>query len=106
VLLDSDRQPVAIVEDFGDGGQRVTPLANVAAPDGSTFQVWTKYSEEVGPVSLGVLDALRTRALDAEGLPPPQDGQLYEITIEGPGGSPTGLPTGPIVGIGLGRAPR
>jgi anti-sigma-K factor RskA len=106
VLMDAESRPVAIVEDFGDGPARVTPLVSVAAPEGRAFQVWTKFSEEVGPVSLGVLDRLSADTVGAAGLPPPVDGQLYEITIEQAGGSPTGKPTGPIVGLGFGRPPR
>lgn len=106
VLLDSDGAPVAVIEDFGGERHRVVALSAPDAPAEATFQVWTKWSEDVGPVSLGVLESLNSADLSSTGLPPPSPGQLYEITIEGPGGSPTGLPTGPIVGLGRGQAPR
>ena len=38
-------------------------------------------------------------------LPQPAAGQLYEITLEPAGGSPTGLPTGPVVGVGNAQVP-
>ncbi len=37
-------------------------------------------------------------------LPPPKREQLYEITLEPAGGSPTGKPTGPIIARALRRA--
>jgi anti-sigma-K factor RskA len=40
-----------------------------------------------------------------DGLPAPHPQQLYEITVEPAGGSPTNLPTGPIPGKGLAQEP-
>ncbi|WP_407815360.1 anti-sigma factor domain-containing protein, partial [Staphylococcus aureus] len=44
--------------------------------------------------------------LDGPALPTPRDNQLYEITLEQAGGSPTGRPTGPILAKGLAKFPR
>ncbi|MWB79014.1 hypothetical protein GLS40_13325, partial [Pseudooceanicola sp. 216_PA32_1] len=43
----------------------------------------------------------RSGTLMIDGLPAPHPQQLYEITVEPAGGSPTNLPTGPILGKGL-----
>ena len=55
----------------------------------------------MGPISLGLLTGTGTADLDAPRLPEPADGQLYEITLEPRGGSPTGRPTGAILAKGL-----
>ena len=105
VLLDEAGEPLAIVEDFGDTSARVIPLTAFDVPPGRTMQVWTKPSEDIGPVSLGLLEASRSTMLEGPPLPEPAEEQLYEITIEQAGGSPTGRPTGPILVKGFGKRP-
>lgn len=56
-------------------------------------------------MSLGLLDTGRSRTLTIDGLPSPNAQQLYEITSEPAGGSPTNLPTGPILGKGFAKEP-
>ena len=46
----------------------------------------------------------RATTLAGPDLPVPADAQLYEITLEPEGGSPTGRPTGPIIAKGLAAA--
>lgn len=104
VLMDGEGEPRALVEAFADDGARVTPLGNIDIPKGQTLEVWTLPDvPDAKPVSLGRLDQVRTLKLNGPDLPLPQIGQLYEITIEQKGGSPTGLPTGPIVGKGFAK---
>ena len=43
------------------------------------------------------MDRARTLELPLKDLPPPGPDQLFEITLEPAGGSPTGRPTGPIL---------
>lgn len=105
VLLDPAGEPVAMIEDYG-AAARLIPLKTFDVPGDRVMQVWTKYSEEVGPVSLGLLPRSSAQELSREGLPEPKESQLYEITLEAPGGSPTGRPTGPILAKGFGKAPR
>jgi anti-sigma-K factor RskA len=47
------------------------------------------------------MDQARTLKLDLARLRRPDAGHLFEITVEPPGGSPTGRPTGPILMKGL-----
>jgi anti-sigma-K factor RskA len=54
-------------------------------------------SRERGPVSVGLMDRPRTLELQLGDLPRPSADQLFEITLEPAGGSPTGRPTGPIL---------
>lgn len=105
VLLDSQGQPIALVEGNDNNKTLITLLENARVPDDKVMQVWTKPEDDGSPVSLGLLDAARSRTLSVEGLPPPREDQLYEITYEPLGGSPTNLPTGPILGKGFAKTP-
>ncbi|HSI41958.1 MAG TPA: anti-sigma factor [Xanthobacteraceae bacterium] len=97
VLLSDANQPAAIVNAFRDGRTQFVPLQAIAAPEGKALQVWTLWDRARGPVSVGLLDALRQIDLSVAGLPAPTPDQLFEVTLEPAGGSPTGRPTGPIL---------
>ncbi len=105
VLLDSEGQPIALVEGNDNNKTLITLLESARVPDDRVMQVWTKPEEDGSPVSLGLLAAARSRTLSVDGLPPPRADQLYEITYEPLGGSPTNLPTGPILGKGFAKLP-
>ena len=97
VLVDGDRTG-AVVHAFADGRVVLLPLTSINVPSGRTLQVWTLPSRERGPVSVGLMDRARTLELESEGLADGLDSnQLFEITLEPAGGSPTGRPTGPIL---------
>ncbi|MDP2149386.1 MAG: anti-sigma factor [Parvibaculum sp.] len=106
ILMDETGQPIVMVEDFGNADARVTPLVDYAVPADRTLQLWTLPTQEMGPVSLGLLDGWRSLEVRGPDLPGPREDQLYEITLEPLGGSPTGRPTGPILGKGFAKAPR
>lgn len=95
----------AIVEAYADGRIRVVPLRAIPVPDGRTLQVWTLWDRQVGPRSVGLMPVARQSDYRTTGMPRPVDSQLYEITLEPAGGSPTGRPTGPILYVGRGSAP-
>ncbi|MFC0341397.1 anti-sigma factor [Paracoccus niistensis] len=101
VLMDDTDNPTAVVEDFGASDARIRFVRSVAVPEGRQMQVWTLPSAETGPVSLGLLMDATGADLDPPRLPAPANGQLYEITLEPLGGSPTGRPTGAILAKGL-----
>lgn len=106
VLLTEDgAQPAAIVEAYADDSVQLVPLERFVLPAGRVFEVWTLPDAETGPVSLGTFNEPQTLRLAGPSLPPPQQGQLYEITLEPEGGSPTGRPTGPILVKGFARSP-
>jgi anti-sigma-K factor RskA len=96
VLVDGDRAG-AVVHAFADGRVVLLPLTSINVPAGRALQVWTLPSRERGPVSVGLMDRARTLELQLGDLPRPGSGQLFEITLEPAGGSPTGRPTGPIL---------
>lgn len=106
VLLNDQAQPVSIVETLDDKRIRVVPLTAIDVPSDRTLQVWTLPDPATGPVSLGLLERVRATLLEGPELPTPKPDQLYEITLEPAGGSPTGRPTGPIIGKGFARVPR
>lgn len=101
VLMDDAGIARAVVEDYGRETARIRFVSDVAVPDGRQMQVWTLPSADLGPVSMGLLTADRTEALDPPALPVPAEGQLYEITLEPLGGSPTNRPTGAILAKGF-----
>ncbi|MEM9009716.1 MAG: anti-sigma factor [Pseudomonadota bacterium] len=105
VLLNDAGEPVAVVEGAADNTTLVTLLEDPAVPGDRVMQLWTKPEEDGPPISLGVLESARAATFRVQGLPVPSAEQLYEITFEAPGGSPTGLPTGPILGKGLAQEP-
>ena len=105
VLLDAANQPVALVEGASDNTTWITLLGRTRVPGDRVMQVWTKPADDGPPVSLGLLEAQKGARFKVDGLPPPRPDQLYEITFEPPGGSPTDRPTGPIHGKGLARQP-
>lgn len=106
VLVNEAGAVQAVVEDFGSDRAVVRLLEDLKVPADRTMQVWTLPSREMGPVSLGLIDQARSTRLAPPPLPRPQDAQLYEITLEPAGGSPTGRPTGPILAKGFAKLPR
>ena len=104
-ILDDDGGSVAMIEAFADDSLRVTPLEDFSPEGAQVLQIWTKPDPDGPPVSLGVLGRAMRAHVEGPDLPAPSSGQLYEITVEPPGGSPTGLPTGRIVGKGLAQRP-
>jgi anti-sigma-K factor RskA len=106
VLVNEAGEVQAVVEDFGSERAVVRLLTDVSLPADRSLQVWTLPSRETGPVSLGLIDGASSTRLDPPGLPRPKDAQLYEITLEPAGGSPTGRPTGPILAKGFAKLPR
>lgn len=95
----------AIVEAHADGRIRVVPLQPIVVPEGRTLQVWTRWDVAVGPRSVGLMATARDQIYQTTGMPVPAANQLYEITLEPAGGSPTGRPTGPVLFVGNGATP-
>lgn len=73
----------------------VTRLAGPPAPQGQVQEVWI-IAPDAAPVSLGLLDG------DSLSVPYPQApaGWTLAVSLEPAGGSPTGVPTGPVLAAG------
>lgn len=69
------------------------------APQGRAFELWLVHDKFPGPRSLGVVSEHEfTRpAAFAEFDPRIINEATYAVSVEPPGGSPTGAPTGPVV---------
>jgi anti-sigma-K factor RskA len=105
VMQTGEMSPGAIVQAFADGSLTIVPLKDFEIPVGLTMQVWTLWDKEKGPVSVGLIERPRTARFERADLPQQRD-QIYEITLEPAGGSPTGRPTGPVLVKGYATTPR
>ena len=65
-------------------------------PPGKVLQFWTQADDWEGPISLGLVAPGQTLKVPTDRLPPLQPNQLFELSLEKAGGSPTNKPSGPI----------
>lgn len=80
---------------------RLVPIgADTVVPADKSLQFWTKLEGADRPTSLGLVDPGARLELPATRSPGLGEQQLFELTLEPQGGSPTGLPTGPILFVG------
>lgn len=100
VLLTDREAPAFLVEaDRRDGEIRLAALNNRPVPEGRVRQLWALPQGATAPTSLGLVPEdgrISVRHADIR----PEPGMLIEITLEPPGGSPIGRPTGPVLFIG------
>lgn len=90
-----------VVEATTGGRIRLVPIeAGAAVPAGKSLQFWTKPQGADRPTSLGLVDAGTRLELPVARSPGLGEQQLFELTLEPQGGSPTRLPTGPILFVG------
>ena len=98
-MLGDAKSPVAAVYDPANGALRVS--AGPGVPDERVAQLWVIGGDGV-PHSLGLLSgrptSLAPRGVDRGRIAP---GATLAISVEPLGGSPTGLPTGPVVATGV-----
>ncbi len=98
-MLGDAKSPVAAVYDPANGALRVA--AGPGVPDARVAQLWVIGSDGV-PHSLGLLSGrptlLAPKGVDRGRIAP---GATLAISVEPLGGSPTGLPTGPVVATGV-----
>lgn len=97
-LLPADsRAPGFLAEARPDGAVVLTALAPVSVPAGHDLELWILRPGEAAPSPLGVLPAAGRR-VTLPAMPP--DGTQMMISLEPPGGSPSGRPTGPVLYAG------
>lgn len=97
LVSDQTREVGAVVNAFANGRAELIPLKAIDVPPGRVLQVWTLWDRTAGPKPIGLTSQSRVLTLDLDELPETTPGQLFEITLEPEGGSPTGRPTGPIL---------
>lgn len=98
VLLTSRDQPAWLVEAQGDT-IRLAALNRRDIEPGRVAQLWALPQGATAPTSLGLVPESGRFSVTPTTLRP-SPGMLIEISLEPPGGSPTGRPTGPILFIG------
>ena len=82
----------------GDGRAVVTrPLVNVSLEADRVLELWAAAGSNP-PRSLGLISASRATVVGRTTLPPGTD--HLAVSLEPPGGSPTGAPTGPVLYVG------
>jgi anti-sigma-K factor RskA len=100
VLHNEQAQPMMIASMTADGMLTIDMLQPYHEQPGQVMEVWS-LPKAGQPVSLGLLNAKRVKfKLSAEQLQQLLQGQGMAISMEPEGGSPTGLPTGPVMYTG------
>ena len=98
-MLGDAKSPIAAVYDPANGALRVA--AGPGVPHAHVAELWVIGGDGV-PHSLGLLSAqptsLAPKGVDRGRIAP---GATLAISVEPRGGSPTGLPTGPVVATGV-----
>jgi anti-sigma-K factor RskA len=96
-LLNQGTTPLFTVSLRENGSAQILPLSHVAPPAGKVWQLWA-VAKGVKPVPIGFLQSGPTN-LPAGDIPATlrKPGVLIAVTVEQPGGSPTGTPTMPIM---------
>lgn len=101
VLVTPERyQPGLILRTQNSQSGVLKALMHLPEPENSVMELWTKADSWEKPISLGTLGSDRQQEIRADAFSSVEENQLFEITLEPPGGSPTGLPTGEILFIG------
>ncbi|WP_426956772.1 anti-sigma factor [Muricoccus radiodurans] len=98
VLLTSRDQPAWVVEAAG-GELRLAGINARPTEPGRVQQLWALPPGATAPTSLGLIPSDGRQTYSTTAIRP-VPGMLIEISLEPPGGSPTGRPTGPILFIG------
>lgn len=82
------------------GDLQLMPLSESHYPADHSVQFWTLADPALGPRSLGLVQPGEPLELPASRVGGVESGQLFELTLEPPGGSPADRPTGPVLFIG------
>lgn len=92
VVTADDGSGAGLIIEFDTGSGVATVVPVTTPPEGSSYQMWTIPEGQTRPVSLGLLP----RDPEARTGLAPTPGQLFAISLEPEGGSPTGQPTQPL----------
>jgi anti-sigma-K factor RskA len=100
VLLTNRDQPAWLVEADRGGALRLAAVNRQPVPPDRVMQLWALPQGATAPTSLGLIAPEAGQYSVSTTAIRPSPGMLIEITLEPPGGSPTGRPTGQILFIG------
>lgn len=83
-----------------NGALTLTAVGRMAPPSGKSYQLWLLPTQGA-PISLGVLAVGQTRyPIPAAAQAQLAQAKAFAVSVEPPGGSPTGLPTGAVIMVG------
>lgn len=100
-LLKGETGPASFVVTLDRANKRliIAPVSSASASDKS-FEMWVLPKGQ-NPISLGVMDGKEVVTIDTDKLIGPDGSRAtLAVSVEPLGGSPTGLPTGPVVASG------
>lgn len=100
LVAPQNQAPGWVIQASNPSEIQLIPLGVAQVPADKALEFWTKGDGWQGPVSLGLVKPGQTLSVPLDQLPPLQPNQLFELTLENPGGSKTGAPTGPVQFIG------
>jgi anti-sigma-K factor RskA len=95
-----DKTPGWVIQASNSHEVELIPLGVAQVPTDKALEFWTKGDGWNGPVSLGLVKPGQTLRINLDKLPPMQNNQLFELTLEPKSGSTVGKPTGPVQFIG------
>jgi anti-sigma-K factor RskA len=99
VLADQGGQPAWIATlDKGSGAVLVTAVRPQPVDPAHAFELWSIAGGP--PKPMGMLSPSPDRAMTMPMREMPPAGSTLAVSLEPPGGSPTGLPTGPVLYTG------
>lgn len=100
VMIEGKDAPMLAVYDAAQAQVRVNGAMDI--PAGRSVQLWAIVEGDPTPHPLGLFKRAGTAMVaDAPSPAPMPAGTTLAVSIEPLGGSPTGLPTGPVVGSGM-----
>lgn len=79
---------------------RVYGISDVALADDKSYELWLLRGPGEAPVSLGLLPVERGKLNEFTASLPLKSGTAFAVSVEPRGGSPTHLPTGPVIHVG------
>jgi anti-sigma-K factor RskA len=103
VMLDSASRPAITVswheQPLGEKRLRVRVIGHQTMDTGTTWELWMIPAAGANPVSLGLIDTDETQTVvvPAELRNAINSALALAMSVEPEGGSPTGLPTGPVI---------
>lgn len=105
VLVTDQSQPAFAAEVMPGGGLHLAAMTSMAgnrpqAPTGKQWELWGIPPGAKTPTSLGLIPMRGGTLNIAAPAVRPQKDMLIMISVESPGGSPTGQPAGPVVFFG------
>lgn len=99
-------EAVAAIVVVHDSQLRFIPVGNLTVPPDKSPELWLM-PREGAPIPIGIIQAGRTTyPLHAPVIQRLRELKGFAVSIEPVGGSPTGLPTGPVIMMGNARSAR